>query len=96
MPTIKPLNEIGFTEFRHGIMNSTKEKKAWFFTQTKTAYYADYRPRYPDRTAADITVCLDFGAAHGRLSIYGNLDALIPTIKQYDGMSKLYFDIENM
>ena len=89
----KPLNEIGFAEFRRNILTSASDKNGWYFTQTRSAYYADYRPKYPEQTAGDFTVCLDFGTVRGRLVLYGNNQALVQTIKQYGSMGELFIDL---
>ena len=90
---MKPLNDIGFAEFRSDILKSASDKNGWSFTQTRSAYYADYRPKYPEDTAADFTVCLNFGTPRGHLTLYGNTGALVPTIKQYSSMDELLIEL---
>ena len=88
----KPLNEICFAEFRSDILKGAIDKSAWYFTQTHIAYYADYRPKSPERTARDLAVCLDLGTVRGRLTLYGNTGALVATVKQYSSMDELLID----
>ena len=92
---MKPLNEYGFTEFKSAVLNSAKVKDNWFFSQCRDAYYADYRPRYPERTAADFTVCLDHGHTNSRVAIYADT-ATLPIIKQYSNMQDLQKELSEM
>ena len=92
---MKPLDEIGFSEFKRWISRTSLNINDWFFTQSRTAYYADYRPKYPDHTAADFTVCLNFGVVRGRLTIYAHDGSLVPTIKYYRNMEELMKVLRN-
>ena len=92
----KPLSEIGMSDFKREITKAAGKNSVYFyFTQSRDAYYADYRPAYPERTAADFCVSLCFGAAVPRLTMYQET-AAVPTIKQYHTMSGLLFDLSMM
>lgn len=49
-----------------------------YFSQTRDMYYADYKPNYPEKTNGDFTISQE--VISGKRKIYGNLNALIPTI----------------
>ena len=96
LPKEKNLSEFGFFDFRREINRAAKRNaNNFYFTQTRDAYYADYRPAYPKRTTADFTVCLLFGSSAPRLSMYQGT-ACVPTIKQYHTMSELLYDLSKM
>ena len=92
---MKPLNEYGFTDFKSAILTAAKVKDNWYFTQTRDCYYADYRPSYPEKTAADFTVMLDHSHTISRLNIYADT-ATIPTIKQYSKIEELQKELSEM
>lgn len=50
-----------------------------YFSQTRDRYYADYKPCYPQKTSADFYIVWDGKSTECKM--YGNLQALIPTIK---------------
>ena len=90
---MKPLNEYSFQDFKN-MIRSANPTGHWFFSQgVYGGYYADYRPGYPDKTAADFTVYMNSDIP--RLTIYQET-ATIPTIKQYSDMMDLLRDIQNM
>ena len=96
LPKEKSLAEFGFSDFRREITQAAKANaQHFYFTQSRGAYYADYRPVYPDHSAADFTVCLCFESAVPRLTMYQET-ACLPTIKQYHTMSGLLYDIQRM
>lgn len=92
---MKPLDEYGYIEFKSRILGVVKDKADWYFCQTKDAYYADYRPRYPQKNAADFTIVLDFSHATTRLSVYAGT-ALVPIINQYCSMEDLLHELRRM
>ena len=92
---MKPLNEYGSKEFRMIILNSVKDKDNWYFSQTREAYYADYRPSYPQKTAADFTIVLDHSPVKSRITVYSDT-ALVPIINQYSSMEDLLHDLREM
>lgn len=49
-----------------------------YFSQTRDMYYADYKPKYPEKTNGDFTISQE--VISGKMKMYGNLNALIPTI----------------
>lgn len=92
---MKPINEYSFRGFRQLIVQTAANAGHWYFSQTRDGYYADYRPEYPNKTAADFTVYLCNGSDKPRLTLYQET-ATIPTIKQYSDMMDLLRDIQNM
>ena len=92
---MKPLTEYSFRGFKQLILQAAASADPWYFSQTKDGYYADYRPDYPNKTAADFTVYLCNGSDKPRLTLYQET-AAIPTIKQYSDMLDLMQDIQNM
>lgn len=92
---MKLLNAYSFQDFKN-MIRSANLTDHWFFSQgVYGGYYADYRPGYPDKTAADFTVYLCNGSDSPRLTVYQET-ATIPTIKQYSDMMDLLRDIQNM
>lgn len=49
-----------------------------YFSQTRDRYYADYKPCYPEKSNADFYISWD--GKSKECKIYGNFQALIPTI----------------
>ena len=92
---MKLLDEYSFRGFKQLILYAAKRADPWRFSQTKDGYYADYRPDYPNKTAADFTVYLCNGSDKPRLTVYQET-ATIPTIKQYSDMMDLLRDIQDM
>ena len=92
---MKPLNEYGSKEWRIAIKNAVKDKDNWYFSQTREAYYADYRPSYPQKTNADFTIVLDHSPVRSRLTVYADT-ATIPIINQYSRMEDLLDDLRKM
>lgn len=43
----------------------------------------EYRPCYPEKSNGDFNVSQD---VTGKISVYGNFDALIPTINHYNNI----------
>lgn len=92
---MKTLDEYGFADFKSRICGVVRDHANWYFSQTKDAYYADYRPRYPQKSAADFTIVLDFSHTTTRLSVYADT-ALVPIIRQYSSMDCLICDLLKM
>ena len=92
---MKPLNEYSFSQFRSNIASAVKDHESWYYSQSATAYYADYKPKYPEKTAADFTIMLDFGHTNARLNIYADT-ALVPIINQFSNMQDLITELHNM
>ena len=57
-------------------------------------YYADYLPKYPEKSAADIGIAYCF--ITGEAKMYGNLEAMIPTIKKFDNIGELFDCLDRM
>ena len=92
---MKQLNEIGFTDFKSIIINSAGHHEEWYFSQALDCYYADYRPSYPEKTAADFTIVLDHSVPRPRFTLYQDT-ATLPTIKQYSTVKSLTADLYHM
>lgn len=54
------------------------------FSQTVSGYYMEYKPNYPDKSNGDFIVCQDL---NGSISVYGNMDALVPTSNHYEDIA---------
>jgi hypothetical protein len=89
------LNEISFTEFKSIIINSAGHVEEWCFAQSRNCFFADYRPSYPEKTAADFTIVLDHSNIRPRFTIYQDT-ATLPTIKQYSTVKSLTADLIHM
>ena len=92
---MKPLNEYGFTDFKSLIINAAGGNKNWHFAQSCYCYFADYRPNYPEKTAADFTIVLDHASLRPRFTLYQDT-ACLPTIKQYSTANSLTADLYHM
>lgn len=85
---------IGAKEFKQRVINKLKaidesiKEDDLYFSQTATDYYMDYKPQYPESSNGDFIVSQDL---NGSISIYGNMEALVPTIIHY----KDIVDFEN-
>ena len=60
--------------------SNIKADDLYFSGKTIRGYYVDYMPKHPEITAADFIVHQDFD---GKISVHGNMNALIPTIHHY-------------
>ena len=70
-------------EFKKFVLGKCKESgisdtENISFSQTRNMYYADYKPNYPETTNGDFTISQE--VISGKRKMYGNLNALIPTI----------------
>ena len=92
---MKPLNEYSCTEFRSMILSASKDTENWFFSQSRNCWFADYKPCYPDKSAADFTIVFNHSLPRPRLTIYQDTVTL-PTIKQYSRFDELAADLRNM
>ncbi len=77
---------VSFKEFREEIGKVVPEESLHFSVMSDT-YYADYKPKYPEKTAADMSICYCF--LSDEASVYGNLEALVPTVKRCKGLDDL-------
>ena len=83
------ISKIGAKEFKNRVIKKLKEINSeiedddLYFSQTLTGYYLEYKPKYPEGSPADFIVCQDL---NGSISIHGNMDAMIPTIKHYENI----------
>lgn len=83
-------------EFKNFVVDKCKElgildMENIYFSQTRDMYYADYKPNYPEKTNGDFTITQE--VISGKRKIYGNLNALIPTIIEL--YLKQKFQVEN-
>lgn len=69
------------------LISKNKEIKAedLYFTQTLMQYSLSYKPKYPEKTAADFVVYQNI--FDGTMSLYSNSNAMIPTIRYFENMS---------
>lgn len=92
-------NVIGAKEFRQRVANKLKsvdeniKEDDLYFSQTATGYSIDYRPNYPEKTNGDFIVCQDL---NGSISVYGNMDAFIPTISHYEDIEDFEKRMSNL
>ena len=80
-------NIIGAKEFKDKVktklmqLDENINEDDLYFSQTVTGYYMEYKPKYPERSNGDFIVCQDL---NGSISVYGNMDSLVPTINKYE------------
>ena len=85
---------IGAKEFKQRVINKLKaidesiKEDDLYFSQTATGYYMDYKPKYPESSNGDFIVSQDL---NGSISVYGNMEALVPTVIHYEDIA----DFEN-
>ena len=79
---------IDAKEFRESIRNAVPAQNAehFYFSQTVTAYYADFRPAYPEKTAGDFLIAYEI--LTGKLTMRADT-AAVPTIVQYKTFDEL-------
>lgn len=82
-------------EFKNGILSAMPEsnRQHVFFSQTVTAHYADFRPKYPEKSAADFLITSDF--VKGCITLSADT-AAVPVIKEYDSFEQLLDELKNM
>lgn len=81
-------------EFRNGIAATLgKKSENVYFSQTATAYYADYRPKYPAKTAGDFLITGNILTGHITMSAD---TAAVPIIKEYDSFEHLLEALKNV
>lgn len=64
------------------IYNNIKESDL-YFSQTTLGYCMEYKPNYPYKSNEDFIVEQDL---NGSISVYGNMDAMVPTIEKYENI----------
>lgn len=80
-------NVIGAKEFKQRVkgklmqINRDIKEDDLYFSQTASGYYVEYKPNYPERSNGDFIIYQDL---NGSISVYGNLEALVPTINKYE------------
>ena len=70
-------------EFKEFVLDKCKEldisdTENIYFSQTRNMYYANYKLNYPEKTDGDFTISQE--VISGKRKMYGNFNALIPTI----------------
>ena len=79
--------KMGFNDFCNAIIETVGDKrKDFYFSQTLMAYYADYRPHFPEKSNGDLLIAYD----HLKDKITISADSsTIPTIKRYISIQDL-------
>lgn len=83
-------NVIGAKEFKKRVkakliqINNDIKEEDLYFSQTTSGYYMEYKPNYPNRSNGDFIVYQDLS---GSISVYGNMNAIVPTIEKYENIS---------
>ena len=68
---------ISFSVFRAKI-EITIGTEHLYFSQRNNSYYADYRPKYPEKSAGDLLICYNYITDEAEL--IGNIESSIATI----------------
>ena len=86
---------IDAKEFRESIRNVVPAQNAehFYFSQTATAYYADFRPAYPEKTAGDFLIVYEILTE--KITMRTDTFA-IPTIVQYKTFDELLEQLHTM
>lgn len=86
---------ISVEQFKNGIKLVLKtDDEDLSFSTMSNMFYADYHPKYPEKSAADMTISYNWVTREGE--ICGNLQALIPTIKKYNSFLFMLKDLKEM
>lgn len=64
-----------------------------YFSQTVSGYYAEYKPLYPETSAADFVI---YKGLTESVSIHAHSASLLPTIKHFENMADFYNYISNI
>lgn len=86
--------KMGFNDFCNAIIGIVGNKiKYFYFSQTLTGYYADYRPQFPEKSNGDFLIAYD----HFKDKITISADtSTIPIIKQCVSIQDLLNSLSNM
>lgn len=86
--------KMEFNDFCNAIIETVGNKrKDFYFSQTLTGYYADYRPQFPEKSNGDFLIAYD----HFKDKITISADTLaVPIIKQYISIQDLLSSLSNM
>lgn len=84
------MNKIGAEEFRQKVLDALKKvdsryEEDLFFTQYRDGYNICYKPLYPASSPGDFNIYMN--NTTGRVILYGNLGALVPTVEKYDNFN---------
>lgn len=89
---VKP---ISINQFKTDIKSALKTNDDDLsFSTISTMFYADYQPKYPEKSAADMIISYNWATCEGE--IRGNLEAPIPTTKKYQNFSTMLKDLREM
>ena len=89
MEMSKLKNVIGAKDFKQRVKqklirtNNDIKEEDLYFSQTTTGYYMEYKPNYPYESSVAFIVYQDL---NGSISVYGNMGAIVPTIKKYENI----------
>lgn len=86
-----PINQ---ETFRRAIIKALGTNKDLYFGVMSDCYFAEYKPEYPENSSSDYMITCDW--LNGKSKIYGNLQALIPTIIDFDNLGNLINYIESL
>ena len=77
-----------FRDFKTGIRNTVSEPDKWEFAKLPfpEKYFASYYPNGVGKVAFYDIVC---DVERGDITMYGNNEALVPTVIHYDSFKKL-------
>lgn len=81
------MTRIGAEEFKQRVTNKLKEidrnikDDDLYFQQNESGYYLEYCPKYPWSSPDYFFVYQDLA---GSISVHGNMEAIVPTIKHYN------------
>lgn len=86
--------KIGFKDFCNNIIEIVGNKRGdFYFSQTLTAYYADYRPKFPEKSNGDLLIAYDH--FKDKITISADTSA-VPIIKEYISFQDLLCELSNM
>lgn len=92
------MSNIGAEEFRQKVLDALKkvdsryDEEDLFFTQFRDGYNICYKPLYPASSPADFSIYMN--NTTGRIILYGNLGALVPTVEKYDNLDDFFKSLE--
>lgn len=86
--------KIGYKDFCNNIIEAVGDKrKDFYFSQTLVGYYAEYRPKFPEKSTGDFLIAYD----HFKDKITISADTLtIPIIKKYTAIQDLLYELSHM
>ena len=67
-------------EFNGKIKAAMGDRKGLFLSQTSASFYAEYRPKFPEESAADFLIAYD--CSNGTVTLSADT-ACVPILKRY-------------